>query len=87
VSLRDRTGPIAPGWPVIGRDGGRIGTVDGVFVDYLLVRSASILPIDLYIPADAIRGTEDARVMIDASTKEAKDRWRRPLRKAPHDAD
>ena len=35
----------------------RIGTVDAVFADYLLVRTAGLLPVDLYVPRTAV--TED----------------------------
>ena len=36
--------------PLLGARGRRIGTVDAVFADYLLVRTASLLPVDLYVP-------------------------------------
>ena len=41
---------IKPGARLLGRGSRRIGTVDAVFADYLLVRTAGLLPIDLYVP-------------------------------------
>ena len=40
--------------------GRRIGRVDAVFADYLLVRSGFILPVDLYVPRDAVDRTDGA---------------------------
>lgn len=77
---------IAVGWLVRGSDGRTIGTVDGVFADYLLVRTAALLPTDLYVPRTilAVQG-EDRRVSVDATRAEAAERWHRPLKHAPHD--
>lgn len=67
-----------------GPDGGRIGTVDAVFADYLLVRTRGLLPVDLYVPRAelASSGPDAAEVAVDAA--EAYRRWHRPLRSAPH---
>jgi hypothetical protein len=75
---------VAPGARVLGRGGTRIGTVDAVFADYLLVRTSGLLPIDLYVPRDALSATDGA-VRVDASRREAYERWHRPLKRAPHD--
>jgi hypothetical protein len=66
-----------------GAGGRRIGTVDAVFVDYLLVRTAGILPVDLYIPRPEV-GDADGRLTVDATPDEAFERWHRPLKRAPH---
>lgn len=77
------TGPRV-GAPVRGRRGRRVGTVDAVFADYLLVRTAGLLPVDLYVPRpDATLDGE--AVLIDADAREAYARWHRPLKRAPHD--
>ena len=75
---------IEPGTRLVGRGGRRIGTVDAVFADYLLVRTAGLLPIDLYVPRPEV--TEgDGRLRVDCTAAEAYDRWHRPLKQAPHD--
>ena len=74
---------IAPGARVIGRRNRRIGIVDAVFADYLLVRTVGLLPVDLYVPrAEVTAGPDGLRV--DGSSKEAYERWHRPLKRAPH---
>ena len=65
-----------------GRRGRRIGTVDAVFADYLLVRTASLLPVDLYVPRSEV-STADG-LTVDCSPREAYERWHRPLKRAPH---
>ena len=75
---------IAPGTRLVGRAGARIGTVDAVFADYLLVRTAGLLPVDLYVPRVEVSAT-DGVVRVDSSSREAYDRWHRPLKRAPHD--
>ena len=73
------------GAAVIGRHGRRLGSVDAVFVDYLLVRTAGLVPVDLYLPIEA--GTLDGqgRVMVQADADQAYARWHRPLRSVAHD--
>jgi hypothetical protein len=60
-----------------------IGTVDAVFADYLLVRTASLLPVDLYVPRPEVT-VRAGEVSVDATAREAYDRWHRPLKRAPH---
>jgi hypothetical protein len=79
------TAGVEKGWRVIDDEEREIGSVDGVFVDYLLVRTRSLLPVDLYIPSNAITLAGDGRVAVDGSVDEARMRWGRPLRRAPHD--
>lgn len=62
-----------------------IGRVDAVFVDYLLVRTAGLLPVDLYVPRDQLTPSGNGRLTAGATADEAYRAWHRPLRKAPHD--
>ncbi|MGI8998321.1 MAG: hypothetical protein ACR2GO_01225 [Candidatus Limnocylindria bacterium] len=75
---------IKPGVRVVGRANVRIGTVDAVFADYLLVRTAGLMPIDLYVPRPEITVVADG-LAVDGSPDEAYQRWHRPLKRAPHD--
>lgn len=72
------------GMALHGRGGRRIGTVDAVFADYLLVRTAGVLPVDLYVPRPEVRLAGDA-LDVEADAAEAYERWHRPLKRAPHD--
>jgi hypothetical protein len=68
---------------LLGARGRRIGRVDAVFADYLLVRSGWILPVDLYVPRDAISAVDGVlRVELDRAAAYAA--WHRPLKRAPH---
>lgn len=69
---------------LVGSDGRLVGTVDAVFADYLLVRTASLLPIDLYVPRPEVSGDGD-RLRVDATRRQACERWHRPLKQAPHE--
>lgn len=64
--------------------GKRIGRVDAVFADYLLVRTPGPLPIDLYVPRPSV-AEEPRGLTVDCGRAEARRRWHRPLRRAPHD--
>lgn len=75
---------IEVGRRVVDPRGRRIGTVDAVFADYLLVRTAGLLPVDLYVPRPEVR-LEHGRVRVDCGAREAYARWHRPLKRAPHD--
>jgi hypothetical protein len=75
---------IKPGWRVFAGDGHQLGQVDAVFADYLLVRSGGLLPVDLYVPADAVIAAGNARVLVSAAGADAYERWHRPLKRAPH---
>lgn len=66
-----------------GASGRRIGRVDAVFADYLLVRTAGLLPVDLYVPRDAVAAA-DGQLRVSVSSDEAYARWHRPLKRAPH---
>ncbi|MGH2484163.1 MAG: PRC-barrel domain-containing protein [Candidatus Limnocylindria bacterium] len=79
--------PAARGWQVLDAAGRRIGTVDDVFADYLLVRTRSWLPVDLYVPVTEVSRADQAETVVVAAPneREAYARWHRPLKKAPHD--
>lgn len=74
---------IKVGSPLLGARGRRIGTVDAVFADYLLVRTSSLLPVDLYVPRTET-SLEDGRLRVSVGRREAYERWHRPLKRAPH---
>jgi hypothetical protein len=79
------SGPVAStGWQVFSSDGHLVGRVDAGFADYLLVRTAGLLPVDLYVPSDAIIAASDGRVILRAPGEETYERWHRPLKRAPH---
>jgi len=61
----------------------RIGRVDAVFADYLLVRTAGLLPVDLYVPRTEV-AVADGELHVPANREEAYARWHRPLKKVPH---
>ena len=66
-----------------GARGRRIGRVEAVFADYLLVRSGWLLPVDLYVPRDAL-SREDGSLRVELDRRAAYDAWHRPLKRAPH---
>lgn len=82
--MTSTTDAIRPGLALRGARGSRIGTVDAVFADYLLVRTAGLLPVDLYVPRAAVR-VEGERLTVEAGSRDAYERWHRPLKRAPHD--
>lgn len=78
------TTEVSTGATLRGTRGRRIGTVDAVFADYLLVRTAGLVPVDLYVPRPEVT-SEDGRLTVDCDRHEAYERWHRPLKRAPHD--
>ncbi|MDP9468276.1 MAG: hypothetical protein M3P32_05990 [Chloroflexota bacterium] len=77
-------GPM-PGDRLVGGAGRRIGRVDAVFADYLLVRSGWLLPVDLYVPRDAIIDQVNGTLQVELDRRAAYDAWHRPLKRAPHE--
>ncbi|MEX0625384.1 MAG: hypothetical protein WD402_02445 [Chloroflexota bacterium] len=75
---------VQPGDRLLGPRGRRIGRVDAVFADYLLVRTGLILPVDLYVPRDAL-SSSDGALWVELDRKAAYEAWHRPLKRAPHD--
>jgi len=85
--MGDPSEPVATavGATVLGAGGRRIGRVDAVFVDYLLVRTAGLLPMDLYLPASEATIEAPDRVRVELDPREAYRRWHRPLKSVTHD--
>jgi hypothetical protein len=77
------TPAIRVGARLHGSGGRRIGTVDAIFADYLLVRTASLVPVDLYVPRPEVSADGD-RLSVTVGRAEAYARWHRPLKRAPH---
>jgi hypothetical protein len=69
---------------LVGDRGRTIGRVDAVFADYLLVRTRSLLPVDLYVPRDAISTDAEGRLRVEQDRRAAYQAWHRPLKRAPH---
>lgn len=70
---------------LVGEKGRGIGRVDAVFADYLLVRTTSLLPVDLYVPRDAVSVDARGRLAVALGRRDAYDAWHRPLKRAPHE--
>jgi hypothetical protein len=68
-----------------GPDRRRIGTIDAVFADYLLVRTTGLLPVDLYVPRSEVSVDEAGTPVVARSARDAYAAWHRPLKRAPHD--
>jgi hypothetical protein len=83
VTVSTDTTAIRVGATLTGERGRRIGTVDAVFADYLLVRTSGLIPVDLYIPRPEVTVGAD-RLWVSYSPDEAYARWHRPLKRAPH---
>lgn len=64
--------------------GQRIGTIDAVFVDYILVRTAALVPVDVYVPVAETSAAPDGGLRVAVPREEAIERWHRPLKRAPH---
>lgn len=80
----EATSPPEVGASLHGPGGRRIGRVDAVFADYLLVRTAGLVPVDLYVPRTQVGGGGE-RLEVAVGSDEAYARWHRPLKRAPHD--
>jgi hypothetical protein len=77
--------PVAVGATVLGAGGRRIGRVDAVFVDYLLVRTMGLLPMDLYLPVDQVTIEAPDRIRVEVNARKAYAQWHRPLTSVAHD--
>ena len=84
MSERTATTPRR-GQKLLAADGKRIGTVDAVFADYLLVRTSGLLPVDLYVPRNEVTADAKDRLTVAKSSHDAYHAWHRPLKRAPHD--
>ena len=82
--MTEQTGvDVKVGERLVGARRRRIGRVEAVFADYLLIRSGWILPVDLYVPRDAV-GRENGALQVELGRRAAYDAWHRPLKRAPH---
>ena len=79
------TADLRRGQPLRGAGGTRIGTVDAVFADYLLVRTRGLLPVDLYVPRTEVSVNDRGDATVSGTAREAYAAWHRPLKRAPHD--
>ncbi|TMB56245.1 MAG: hypothetical protein E6J47_05485 [Chloroflexi bacterium] len=80
-------GPIVDartGQSLVGAGGRRIGRVEGVFADYLLVRTGGLLPVDLYVPRREVEAGSGEVLRVALTKAAAYDAWHRPLKQAPH---
>ena len=59
------------GQKLLAADGRRIGTVDAVFADYLLVRTSGLLPVDLYVPRNEVVAEANGRLGVGKSSHDA----------------
>jgi hypothetical protein len=84
-SVSDGRAQAARGQKLHASDGRRIGTVDAVFADYLLVRTSGLLPVDLYVPRVDVEAAADGRLLVPLGPQEAYDAWHRPLKRVAHD--
>jgi hypothetical protein len=82
--VNDAAGAMQPGMALSDAAGRRIGTVDAVFADYLLVRTSAIVPVDVYVPIAETSTGQDGGLRVAVPREEAIDRWHRPLKRAPH---
>ncbi len=73
------------GQRLVGAGGKRIGTVDAVFADYLLVRTSGLLPVDLYVPRAEVTPDERGRLTVPLDRNAAYVAWHRPLKRVAHD--
>ena len=69
----------------MGAAGERIGTVDAVFADYLLVRTSGLLPVDLYVPRVEVTTVSADALTVVKTPRDAYDAWHRPLKRVAHD--
>ena len=85
MTVNETTPEPRRGDKLYGAGGRRIGTIDAVFADYLLVRTAGILPVDLYVPRVEVSADAQGRPSVSQSVDEAYDDWHRPLKRVVHD--
>jgi uncharacterized protein (TIGR02271 family) len=72
---------VQTGWSVHGRDGDKIGDIEEVGQDYLLVTKGLIFTTDLYIPTSAVGEVDatDGRVHLTVDKSEVENRgWTEP---------
>lgn len=83
--VNEKEPQVRRGQKLYGSGGARIGTVDAVFADYLLVRTSGLVPVDLYVPRADVGTDERGRPSVKLGAREAYDAWHRPLKRVTHD--
>lgn len=81
---RDSEVEVVRGQKLYGAGGERIGTVDAVFADYLLVRTSGLPPVDLYVPRTQVTADDGGRIAVQVGRADAYEAWHRPLKKVEH---
>jgi len=61
---------LKPGWPVLGNDGRRLGTIRDVTQNYVFVSTATMSG-DLHVPASAIGNVDNGVVHLNLPTADA----------------
>src|SRR5687767_6953748 len=62
-----RTAQIERGWSVVGSDGGKIGEIEEVREDHIVVTRGLIFKHNLYIPTDHLTGSGDGKVTVNVA--------------------
>lgn len=62
---------LQQGWDVIGSDGEKVGDIDAVEADHIVVRKGFFFPSDHYIPLDAISSAEEGAVYLNVTKDDA----------------
>ena len=71
---------LRSGWPVLGNDGHRVGTIRDVGQNYILVTTGRLTE-DLYVPASAVGNVDHEVVSLNVATHEAASMgWGQPPR-------
>lgn len=83
--VSDNEVEVRRGQRLYGAGGRRIGSIDAVFADYLLVRTGGLLPVDLYVPRPDVEADERGRPSVKLAPEEAYEAWHRPLKRVAHD--
>ncbi len=83
--MTNDTSAPARGQRLVSAGGKRIGTVDAVFADYLLVRTSGLLPVDLYVPRSEVSAGERGSLSVALDPAAAYAAWHRPLKRVEHD--
>jgi len=72
-------GNVRKGMNVLGSDGEKLGEVDGVEANSIVVKKGFFFPQDYYIPADAVANTDSDNVYLSVSKDAALDQsWDTP---------
>jgi hypothetical protein len=75
-----RMADLKPGWAVVGNDGHRLGTVQSVGQNYI-VMSRGGLSAQLYVPASHVANVENDVVHLSLPKREAEEMgWEQPPR-------